>query len=91
MGLRGNLFEWQQEQWQELDSGTSFTFNSIVSVNNKTTLVLGNNGAMLKITDEQIEFTQAEDGKSLINAVVVGKDIIAVSEVGIKTWSSEGK
>jgi photosystem II stability/assembly factor-like uncharacterized protein len=91
VGLRGNLFEWQQEQWQELDSGTSFTFNSIVSVDSNTTLVLGNNGAMLNITGEQIDFTQAEDGKSLINAVVVGQDIIAVSEVGIKSWSSEGK
>ena len=91
VGLRGNIFEWQQGHWMALDSGTSFTFNSIVSVDSTTTLILGNNGAMLRLTGEQIEFTQNKDGKSLINAVVVGQNVIAVSEVGIKTWPSEGK
>jgi photosystem II stability/assembly factor-like uncharacterized protein len=89
-GLRGNVYEWQQEKWIALDSGTTSTFNSIVSVGSSATLILGNNGAMLTITAKKLDFKQTDDGKSLINAVVVGDDIIAVSEIGIKTWSSKG-
>jgi photosystem II stability/assembly factor-like uncharacterized protein len=84
-GLRGNLFEWQLGQWDELESGSTFTLNSIVSVDENTTIVLGNNGAVVKITRENVQFTQTDEGKSLINAEMMGEKLLAVSEVGIKT------
>lgn len=89
-GLRGNIFEYKDGQWQAVDSGTTFTFNSILSLDNDSILIVGNNGAMLTITGEQLSFKQAEDGKALTNAVAVGGQIIAVSEVGIKSWSEQG-
>ncbi|WP_340678105.1 YCF48-related protein [Paraglaciecola sp.] len=83
-GLRGNLFEWQSGQWEALKSGSTFTLNSIVSVDNNTTIVLGNNGAVVKITGDKVNFIQTDEGKSLINAEILGKELLAVSEVGIK-------
>lgn len=89
-GLRGNLFEYQQGEWRVVDSNTTFTFNSIVSLSADTTLILGNNGAMLTLAGEQSDFKQADDGKALINGVVRDGYIIAVSEVGSKKWSVKG-
>lgn len=83
-GLRGNLYEWQLEQWQALESGSTFTLNSIVSVDVNTSIVLGNNGAIVKITEDQVKFVQTDEGKSLINAEMLGDKLLAVSEVGIK-------
>ncbi|KXI29475.1 YCF48-related protein [Paraglaciecola hydrolytica] len=90
-GLRGNVFEWQDEQWLAIESGTSFTFNSIVSVDGNTTLILGNNGAILRLTGTKVDFKQTDDNKALISAVVSANSVIAVSEVGVKTWASEGQ
>ena len=89
-GLRGNVFEYLQGEWKAVDSNTTFTFNSIVSINADKTLVIGNNGAMLTLTGEQHDFKQADDGKALINGVVRDGNIIAVSEVGVKKWSVKG-
>lgn len=84
-GLRGNLFEWTEEQWVSIDSGATLTLNSIVSLDAKTTVVVGNNGAIVTITEHDVNFTQTDEGKSLINAHVLGKDLLTVTEVGIKT------
>lgn len=91
-GLRGNIFEWSNNllQWQSLNSGTTSTLNSIVSVNSTTSLVVGNNGAMVWIHPQNINFVQMEDGKSLTNAVALENDIIAVSEVGVKSLKEGG-
>mgnify|MGYP003633192543 CR=1 FL=1 len=83
-GLRGNLYEWQLDKWQALESGSTFTLNSIVSVDLNTSVVLGNNGAIVKITEDQVKFVQTDEGKSLINAEMLGDKLLAVSEVGIK-------
>lgn len=85
-GLRGNLYQWIEGQWTAIESTTTFTLNSIVSVDEHTTIVLGNNGAVVNISSNKVNFIQTDEGKSLINAEVVGSEIIAVSEVGIKTW-----
>jgi photosystem II stability/assembly factor-like uncharacterized protein len=84
-GLRGNLFEWQNDIWQALESGTTFTLNSIISVDQQRTIVLGNNGAVVNITNNKTQFMQTEEGKSLISAEVLGKELLTVSEAGIKT------
>ena len=89
-GLRGNLFEYQQGEWAAIETNTTFTFNSIVALNADTTLIMGNNGAMLTLQGQQLEFNQADDGKALINGVVRDGHIIAVSEVGVKKWSVKG-
>lgn len=87
VGLRGNVFvlDPESQEWNALQTNISFTLNSIVLLNENRTLVVGNNGAMLDISADTIAFKQTDDGKALINAVVVDGDIVAVSEVGLKT------
>jgi photosystem II stability/assembly factor-like uncharacterized protein len=90
-GLRGNLFEYNAntEQWLKLESGSQSSLNSVVSVNENTSMVLGNNGAMVTIFPDMISFQQAKDGKALVNALTYGNRVIAVSGVGVKFLEQE--
>ncbi|MDP5031098.1 YCF48-related protein [Paraglaciecola sp.] len=85
-GLRGNVYEFNEQEWIPLASPTTFTLNSIVSVDKRRSIILGNNGAVLTIDDNGLRFSQTDEGKSLINAEVQNNKLLAVSEVGIKNW-----
>lgn len=89
-GLRGNVFAFDQssQRWRRVDNASKSSFNSIVPIDEKRTLVLGNNGRILTIS-EQNTLQQTPEGKAIINAVYFDKRVIAVTGQGIVTLSGE--
>lgn len=82
-GLRGNLFEYQDEQWQEIETGISSTLNSIVILEGKAPLVVANKGYYLWLEDP-LRVEQTDDEDALVNAVFFNNKILVVSEAGIQ-------
>ncbi|MEM5497484.1 YCF48-related protein [Paraglaciecola mesophila] len=85
-GLRGNVFTYNNElqNWQAVDAGSSASMNGIVSVNESRTVLLGNNGAVVTMQGDDVNYKQQSDGQALINGVLFNNQIIAVSVDGIK-------
>jgi photosystem II stability/assembly factor-like uncharacterized protein len=85
-GLRGHLFEWDQDeqQWSEIHSGSTSSFNAIISIDEKSSMILGNNGAQVHISETQVTYAQSHDGKAILNGVFQDGQVVAVTEVGIK-------
>ena len=85
-GLRGNLYSYDEPSrtWNAISSGSNASLNAIISVDSKTTVVLGNNGAIVTLLGDKASYRQAEDGESLVNGLVFKQHIIAVSVGGIK-------
>ncbi|MFQ3197437.1 MAG: photosystem II stability/assembly factor-like uncharacterized protein [Paraglaciecola sp.] len=85
-GLRGNLFVYDQlsSTWNAIVSGSNASLNGIISVDNTTTVVLGNNGAIVTLVGDTVTYRQVPDGESMINGLVFKQHIIAVSVGGIK-------
>lgn len=92
-GLRGSVYrsDISIENWQRIETNTTSTFNSIVSIDEKNTLLIGNNGTQLWMSDDGVSLRQAEDGKALVAATVFNNKIIAVSEVGVKELPFENQ
>lgn len=91
-GLRGHLFEYeaQSESWKLHDSGSKASLNAIISIDDQTTVVLGNNGAIVTLAGKKVNYRQAEDGESIVDGIVFQQQIIAVSVGGIK-YLQEGQ
>lgn len=87
-GLRGHIFRSQKNgtPWDPVDSDTTALLNSIVLGDNNEIFLLGNNGVILKSTDDAQTFTKhiQADGKSLIDGVWFDQQLIVVSDIGIK-------
>lgn len=90
-GLRGNLFEYLQteQQWQRLETGSKSSLNGVISIDEENSMVVGNNGAMLSISPNSIEFNQAADGKAIIGGLMYKKQLILVTGAGIKNITKE--
>jgi photosystem II stability/assembly factor-like uncharacterized protein len=86
VGLRGSLFEYDQEKelWNNLKSGTTSSLNSIISIDNTMSLVVGNNGAQVTIGPKKVSFIKNENGKSIMNGVSKENTIVAVTDIGIQ-------
>ncbi|GGD52430.1 YCF48-related protein [Lacimicrobium alkaliphilum] len=82
-GLRGNLFEYSDEQWLEIETGISSTLNSIVNIEGKPPLVVANKGYYLWLEDS-LRVEQTDDEEALVNAVFFNNKILVVSEAGIQ-------
>ncbi|WP_166423047.1 YCF48-related protein [Paraglaciecola sp. 20A4] len=85
-GLRGNVFVFNnvEQQWKALDAGSQASMNAIVSVDEDRTVLLGNNGAVVTIQGDDVNYQQQSDGQTLVNGVFYNNQIIAVSVDGIK-------
>ncbi|MDF2177529.1 YCF48-related protein [Aliiglaciecola sp. CAU 1673] len=83
-GLRGHLFEYfEDDGWVQIETGMKASFNSIISFNDRQTLVVGNNGRLLWL-GEEAELLHTDDEKAIIAGLTVNGQVVAVSEVGIK-------
>lgn len=88
-GLRGHLFEYQEDAgWQEIATGTKSSLNSIVVVDEQTTLVVGNNGYLIWLNDG-VQTQQTEEEKAVVNAIPYDGRLLAVTETGIKVVSKK--
>ncbi|NQZ21823.1 MAG: hypothetical protein HRT53_07145 [Colwellia sp.] len=91
VGLRGNIFRSLKNgaPWQHIKTPTQALLNAIVLGNNGSIYVLGNNGVILESVDDGASFTlnAQSDGKALISGVWFNKQLVVVSEVGIKVIS----
>ncbi|MFT4994945.1 MAG: photosystem II stability/assembly factor-like uncharacterized protein [Paraglaciecola sp.] len=85
-GLRGNLFEYlgSEQQWLKLETGSKSSLNAVISIDPNTSMVLGNNGAMVTISPESIGFKQFADGKAIVAGLMHKGQLIVVSGTGIK-------
>jgi len=85
-GLRGNVFVFDKEaqQWNAIDAGSKASMNAVVSVDASRTVLLGNNGAVVTMQGDDVNYKQQSDGQALVNGVFYNNQIIAVSVDGIK-------
>ena len=60
VGLRGNAFvkAVDSEQWERLETCVTTSLNSIISGNDKTTYVAGNNGVVLAIDNAKVQLDE---------------------------------
>lgn len=82
-GLRGNLFEYKEGEWQEIETGISSTLNSIISVEGKAPLVLANKGYYLWL-EEPLRVEQTDDEEALVSGLFFNDKLLVVSEAGIQ-------
>ncbi|WP_088328486.1 YCF48-related protein [Lacimicrobium sp. SS2-24] len=82
-GLRGNLFEYADEQWQEIDTGISSTLNSIISVAGQAPLIVANKGYYLWLEDT-LRVEQTDDEEALVSGLSFNDKVLVVSEAGIQ-------
>lgn len=89
-GLRGNLFrlDGDTNNWESVDSQSLASLNSMLSLQNNTLLVVGNNGTLVCVTDGQTKQNQTEDSQAITNAIVFNERVIGVTEAGIQVLSS---
>jgi len=89
VGLRGNIFRSSNEgmDWDKVNLPTTALLNDVVIGDNADVYILGNNGIVLfSVNDGETFITHTEsDGKAHIAGVWFNKQLIVVSEVGIKT------
>jgi len=89
VGLRGNVFRSLENgtPWQRISTPSTALINNIVLSDDNRIFLLGNGGVLLESLDDGRTFSlQAQrDGKALIAGVWFKNQIVAVSEVGIKT------
>jgi photosystem II stability/assembly factor-like uncharacterized protein len=89
VGLRGHVFRSLKNgsPWEAVETATTASLNSIVLTDEDRLFVLGNNGVLLRSMDDGQNFQLLiqPDGKPLIAGVWFNNQIVAVSDVGIKT------
>jgi photosystem II stability/assembly factor-like uncharacterized protein len=85
-GLRGHLFELDhdEQQWSVINSGSTSSLNAIISIDESHSMILGNNGAQIRISETQVSSVQSDDGKAILKGVIQGGQVVAVTEIGIK-------
>jgi photosystem II stability/assembly factor-like uncharacterized protein len=90
-GLRGNLFEYNQavQRWLKLETGSKSSLNAVISLDSETSVVVGNNGAMVTISPQSITFKQSADGKAIVDGLLYAGQVLAVTGVGIKHFKME--
>lgn len=86
-GLRGNIFSYdeQSQQWKPLQSHSQASLNTIVPLENSS-LIVGNNGSLLCVSDYRVNASQDEDKQAISAAVVFNQTLVAVTAEGIKTF-----
>ena len=86
VGLRGHLFELDHDkhQWNAINSGSTSSLNAIISIDEKNSIILGNNGAQVYISGSQVTYAQSKDGKAILKGTFKDGQVVAVTEVGIK-------
>lgn len=89
VGLRGHVFRGTKNgnEWEEIAVETTALLNDVVLTDDERIFILGNNGVLLKSTDDGKTFQLhiQRDGKALIAGAWFKGKLIAVSDVGIKT------
>ena len=88
IGLRGHAFRSTDlgVTWQKIDLPSPSTLNSVLAVEDKVFL-FGNAGTLLMSSDDGVSFKaiKAPDGKSILNGVLVGPQLVLATETGIKS------
>lgn len=88
IGLRGHAFRSTDLglTWQQIKLPSPSTLNSVLAVEDKVFL-FGNAGTLLMSTDDGVSFksVKAPDGKSILNGVLVGPQLVLATETGIKS------
>ena len=89
VGLRGHVFRsiTNGRDWSKMNTDTTALLNDIVFAGEKRIFILGNNGVLLESYDDgnTFQLRTQEDGKALIAGTWFKGNLIAVSEVGVKT------
>lgn len=90
-GLRGHVFRSLKNgtPWQQRQTNTTALINDIVLTDDERILLLGNNGTLLESIDDGQSYRKRiqKDGKTLIAGVWFNKQLIVVSDVGVKIIS----
>lgn len=91
VGLRGHVFRSLKNgtPWQLRQTNTTSLINDIVLSDDERIFLLANNGTLLESVDDgqSYRLILQKDGKALIAGVWFNGQLIAVSDVGIKTIS----
>lgn len=93
-GLRGSAYISSDEQlqnWQRINTQTTTTFNSVIPIDKQQTLLIGNNGIQAWLSNDNVQLTHTDDGKALVAAILANNQLVAVSEVGIKSLALTGQ
>jgi len=88
VGLRGHAFRSSDngQSWQQLSLSSPATLNSVVATDSHIWL-FGNSGVIFQSRDDgqSFQLVPQTEGKAILNGLVVGTDLVLVTEVGIKT------
>lgn len=88
VGLRGHVFRSLKNgtPWQRIETDTTALINDIVLADNNRLFLLGNNGVLLESFDDGLTYRKhtQKNGKALIAGVWFNKQLIVVSDVGVK-------
>ena len=88
VGLRGHAFRSSDngQSWQQLTLSSPATLNSVVATGSQVWL-FGNSGVIFQSLDDgqSFQLVPQTEGKAILNGLVVGTDLVLVTEVGIKT------
>jgi photosystem II stability/assembly factor-like uncharacterized protein len=89
VGLRGHVFRSidQGMSWQQIEVPSPSTLNSVINDQNGRVYLLGNAGTLLFSDDDGLTFAEMnqQDGKAILNAVVIADQLVLATEAGIKT------
>lgn len=89
VGLRGHVFRSTDQglNWQQIDVPSPSTLNSVINSQNGRVYLLGNAGTLLFSDDDGQTFAamNQQDGKAILNAVVIADQLVLATEAGIKT------
>lgn len=89
VGLRGHVFRSTDQglSWQQIEVPSPSTLNSVMNDPQGRVYLLGNAGTLLFSDDDGQTFSQMnqQDGKAILNAVVIADQLVLATEAGIKT------
>jgi photosystem II stability/assembly factor-like uncharacterized protein len=89
VGLRGHVFRSTDQglSWQQIAVPSPSTLNSVINGPNGRVYLLGNAGTLLVSDDDGLTFSSLhqQDGKAILNAVVIADQLVLATEAGIKT------
>jgi hypothetical protein len=85
------LFEYDQaaQLWHQLQTSSKSSLNAVISLDAQTSMVVGNNGAMVTISPQTSTFKQSADGKAIVGGLMHDGQLLAVTGVGIKHFQRE--
>lgn len=88
VGLRGHAFRSTDEgqSWQAISLPSQATLNSAFSDDAGHLYLTGNAGTLLKSTDDGVTFvnTATQDSKAILNALMIGQQLVQVTEAGLR-------